>query len=50
MPINRGLTVHRARIDSWTVDSFSDVKPMAMTLLVEDRGGSITGGRETFGR
>jgi hypothetical protein len=37
-------------MDIWTVDSFSDVNPMAMTLLVEDRGGSITGGRETFGR
>ena len=43
MPINRGLTVHRAKIDSWTVDSFSDVKPMAMTLLVEDSGCSTPG-------
>ena len=50
IPIKRGRTVHRAKIDSCTVDSSFDVNPIAMTLLVEDKGGNIVGGRETLGR
>src|SRR6476469_7261533 len=49
-PISLGPIVHRAKTESCTVDSLSDMSPMAMTLLVDESVGNMTGGSETFGR
>jgi hypothetical protein len=49
-PINRGRIVQRASTDSSIGDSSLDDSPTIMTRLVDDRGWSICGGLDTWGR
>ncbi len=48
-PIRRGLIFQRARTDMSIRDRSLEESPTTMTLLVDDRGWSMTGAFETFG-
>jgi hypothetical protein len=49
-PIKRGTITQRASTDIWIGDLLFDETPIISARFVDDRGSSICGGFETFGR